>query len=81
MAAEMVALALVIAVLLCAGGVYLAVAATRQRRQRWREARPFAGGERAAPEPALVPQRLVLAVYLGWVLVAVAAVITILALT
>ncbi|MFP3900738.1 MAG: hypothetical protein ACLFXM_07765 [Acidimicrobiia bacterium] len=78
--AEMVALAIVIAVVLGAAGALLAVTATRERRQRWRDAQPFAGGERAAPEPVLVPPRTVLAVYLGWFLVGVAVVVVILAL-
>lgn len=54
-------------------GTVAIVAATRDRRRRWADARPFAGDERAAPEPALVPNLVVLVVYLGWLLIAAGA--------
>jgi uncharacterized membrane protein HdeD (DUF308 family) len=60
---------LVVAVVLIAAGISLGVGATRQRRRRWRDAQPFAGGERAAPEPAVVPSTIIYLVYVGWLLV------------
>lgn len=51
-------------------GLAIAVAATRDRRRRWRDASPHVGGERAAPEPVIVPNRVVYLVYLGWAFVA-----------
>jgi hypothetical protein len=65
---------LLVAAILAATGAVIATAATRDRRARWRRARPFAGDERAAPEPALVPGSTVYLVYLGWTLVVAGAV-------
>lgn len=58
---------------LMALGVVIVLVATLDRRRRWREARPFAGDERAAPEPALVPNPVVYLAYLGWLLIAAGA--------
>lgn len=62
-----------LATVLVAAGLVVALGATRDRRRRWRRARPFVGGERAAPEPVLVPTATVVSVYLGWLLVAAGA--------
>jgi hypothetical protein len=67
------AVTIAVAATLAVLGLALALGATRDRRRRWRHARPFAGDERAAPEPALVPNTRVYLVYLGWLLVAAGA--------
>lgn len=64
---------LVVGALLIVVGAMVGVGATRRRRRRWREAWPFAGGERAAPEPVLVPPSTVFLVYTGWLLVTAGA--------
>lgn len=64
-----------IAVALIVLGVAIAVRATIERRRRWRDAAPFAGGERSTPEPAIVPNSVVYLVYLAWLLVGVGAVV------
>lgn len=73
----MIVVGILVGVALVAAGVRVALPAMHDRRARWRAARPFAGGERAAPEPALVPPRVVMTVYLGWT-IAVAGVIVLL---
>lgn len=55
-------------------GAAVSAIATLDRRRRWRRAEPFAGDERAAPEPALVPNTTVYVVYVGWLLIAIGGV-------
>lgn len=54
-----------VAVALLGSGLPLLAAATYDRRRRWRQAEPFVGDERGAPEPVLVPNGVVYLVYLG----------------
>jgi hypothetical protein len=61
-------------------GVGLVVVGTMERRRLWRRAEPFAGGDRAAPEPVIVPARVLYAIYLGVALIMVGLVLVALAL-
>lgn len=62
-------------------GAALVVVATAARRRRWHAAEPYAGDERAAPEPALVPPSTVYSVYLGWLLLAAGVLLLVVGLT
>ena len=61
---------LVVAATLVVLGLLTAAQATVSRRDRWRAAGQFGGDEKGAPEPAVVPNPVVFAVYLGWLLLA-----------